>query len=319
MGAVQCRLEGAHHEPVNRVFPFAGFMLASGDDEGTVCIWDMRAGRSVMAFPSGSKKNHLTDFISGFAFRGEASTPTLVASCGDGSIGVIDLRAARVAHRSDPIEDEHMSICVIKGGRKVVTGTQDGILCIFTWDHWADLDDRFPHLPKCVERLIAVDDHSVLAGFEDGTVRLLQIQPNRIVATIGDQGDEPVVSMALSADRRFVATAGQDTRVRFWDCAFIAEGRVPIPAAHEVRESEAAAAADSQSRKERAAAAGAATPSDDDDDDEDDDENDDDDDMDDDDMDDDDDDNDDDGKFVSDVAARAAKRGDRRDDFFSDM
>ena len=46
-------------------------------------------------------------------------------------------------------DDELLSLAVVKGGAKVVVGSQSGMLDIWSWGHWAGFSDRFPgELPK---------------------------------------------------------------------------------------------------------------------------------------------------------------------------
>ena len=44
----------------------------------------------------------------------------------------------------DDADDEMLSVTVLKGGAKVVVGTGNGTLAIFSWGHWEDCSDRFP-------------------------------------------------------------------------------------------------------------------------------------------------------------------------------
>ena len=41
-------------------------------------------------------------------------------------------------------DDELLSLAVVKGGAKIVAGTQSGMLDIWSWGHWAGFSDRFP-------------------------------------------------------------------------------------------------------------------------------------------------------------------------------
>ena len=43
----------------------------------------------------------------------------------------------------DP-DDELMSVVAIKGGKKVICGSQTGILNIFSWGKFEEYSDRFP-------------------------------------------------------------------------------------------------------------------------------------------------------------------------------
>ena len=50
----------------------------------------------------------------------------------------------QVVRSEDDADDEMLSVAVLKGGSKVVVGTGNGTLAIFSWGHWEDCSDRFP-------------------------------------------------------------------------------------------------------------------------------------------------------------------------------
>lgn len=90
---------------------------------------------------------------------------------GDGRLSVYDLRKNVLAGKSDELDDELLSVSVIKNGKKVVCGSQDGVLVIFSWGTWGDMSDRFPGHPESVETVLKVDEDTLLTGSSDGIVR----------------------------------------------------------------------------------------------------------------------------------------------------
>lgn len=61
-------------------------------------------------------------------------------------------------------EDELLSLCVVKRGRKLVAGTQSGVLLVYSWGQWANCSDRFVGHPETVEALVKVDEVGGLGG-----------------------------------------------------------------------------------------------------------------------------------------------------------
>ena len=59
-------------------------------------------------------------------------------------------------------EDELLSLAVLKGGKKVVAGTQSGVLLVYSWGEWANCSDRFVGHPETVEALVKVDEVRVV-------------------------------------------------------------------------------------------------------------------------------------------------------------
>jgi hypothetical protein len=64
-------------------------------------------------------------------------------------------------HDRRPTKDELLSLCVVKHGRKLVAGTQSGVLLLFSWGQWANCSDRFVGHPETVEAIVAVDEVGV--------------------------------------------------------------------------------------------------------------------------------------------------------------
>ncbi len=48
------------------------------------------------------------------------------------------------ARSEEDADDELSSVVVLKGGKKVVCGSQLGVLAIFTWGQFDDCSDRMP-------------------------------------------------------------------------------------------------------------------------------------------------------------------------------
>ena len=55
------------------------------------------------------------------------------------------------ARSEDDADDELLSVAVAKSGTKVVTGSQMGVLSLYSWGFFNDCSDRFPgaHLQLC--------------------------------------------------------------------------------------------------------------------------------------------------------------------------
>ncbi|KAG5639747.1 hypothetical protein H0H81_000027 [Sphagnurus paluster] len=107
--------------------------------------------------------------------------------------------------QSEDQEDELLSIVSIKGGSKVVVGTQIGILSIFNRNAgWGDCVDRVPGHPHSIDalcnlpELAGIDTSStVLTGSSDGFVRAVEILPTKLLGVVADHGEWPVERIAI--------------------------------------------------------------------------------------------------------------------------
>lgn len=69
-------------------------------------VWDVRGWKRVCKL----KENQ--DFISDMVINEENST--LLATSGDGTLSVVDLRQRKLQERSDPTESELLSLAIVK-------------------------------------------------------------------------------------------------------------------------------------------------------------------------------------------------------------
>lgn len=116
-----------------------------------------------------------------FSSMYHADTKTLLATGGDGFLSVYDMRRRAMHAVSDNMEDELLSVVLVKHGQKVITGTQEGVLYIFSWGNWGDCTDRFPGHPESVETMLVIDEETICTGSSDGLIRIVSILPNKLL------------------------------------------------------------------------------------------------------------------------------------------
>eukprot|EP00607_Mallomonas_marina_P000696 CAMPEP_0182430770 /NCGR_PEP_ID=MMETSP1167-20130531/43205_1 /TAXON_ID=2988 /ORGANISM="Mallomonas Sp, Strain CCMP3275" /LENGTH=328 /DNA_ID=CAMNT_0024616237 /DNA_START=415 /DNA_END=1404 /DNA_ORIENTATION=- len=207
--------EDAHTESINKIINFSPNRLATGDDAGCVKIWDTRQSGHVMQFDLHE------DFVSGMTYVDDYNT--LLTTGGDATLCAYDLRKKDLSARSDDQESELHCVQCIKHGKKVVCGTQNGVILVFSWGKWGDCSDRFPGHPATVDCMLKVDENSLLTGSSDGLIRLVSLQPNKVVGVIGDHEDFPVEGMSRTNDGAVLASYSHNEVVRFWDVSFLLE------------------------------------------------------------------------------------------------
>jgi WD40 repeat protein len=240
-------------------------LLVTGDEGGGVRIWDTRlvsksysntgdTNNSSNKLNNNTNKNKPAgcvqswkvheDYVSGL--ENSADGHTLLSSSADCTMAVYDLRmsssssqqqqhhnntnkaaATAVAgvRQSDDLEDELLSIQIMKHGRKVVCGTGQGVLSLFSWGVWGDVSDRFPGHPASIDALLKVDEDTLLTGSSDGMIRVVQIQPDKLIGILGDDHDGgfPIEKLAFNANRDFVGSVTHDNFIRIWDARILKE------------------------------------------------------------------------------------------------
>jgi WD40 repeat protein len=157
-----------------------------------------------------------TDYISDLYYN--AHTHALVATCGDGTLAVYDLRKGKLWERSDDTEDDEMLSCTMaKNDSKVVVGSQGGVLNLYSWGHFEDCSDRYPGHPDSIDCIVPFDESRIFTGCGDGVVRVVSILPNRVDGVLGAVGkDESVQSLALSSDKGVLAACDASEYLYLW-------------------------------------------------------------------------------------------------------
>jgi WD40 repeat protein len=179
--------------------------------------------------PSGcvlSWKEH-DDYISAIQ-QSTGDEHTLLATSADCRLGVYDLRMNHNQPHtpnfrlSDDQEDELLSLQIMKHGKKVVCGTQEGVLSIFSWGTWGDCSDRYPGHPRSIDALLKVDEDTLLTGSSDGQIRVVQIQPDKLLGKIGDDHDGlPIEKLAFNSNHHVVGSLTHSNFIRLWDAKIL--------------------------------------------------------------------------------------------------
>ena len=118
----------AHEAPISCLRVLDQNTLVSGDDDGTIRLWDLRQAKSTHTL------SEHEDFISDIQLAQDEKT--LICSGGDGYLSVWNRKSGKLIAMSDQMDDEFLSIQILKHGKKVVSGTQSGVLAIFSWGNW---------------------------------------------------------------------------------------------------------------------------------------------------------------------------------------
>lgn len=190
-------------------------VLCTGGDEGRVAVWDVRAPPAVGAVLQWHEHGDAVGDL-----WAEAGRNNLLAAGTDGCLSVMDLRGkGSLVAISEPVpgDDELLSMAVLKGGRKVVCGSQAGALNIFSYGKFDALDDSFPGHPESVSAMLKIDEETIATGSSDGLIRLVSIHPNKLIGVLGEHEEFDIETLRKNADNTLMASCSHDCRIKFWD------------------------------------------------------------------------------------------------------
>ncbi|KAJ4811229.1 WD repeat-containing protein 55 [Rhynchospora pubera] len=208
-GKTVAHLENAHEEAINRLVNLTDTMIASGDDEGCIKVWDTRQHACCNSFDAHE------DYVSDLTFMPD--TMQILGTSGDGTLSVCSIKKNKVQSQSEFSEDELLSLVVMKNGKKVICGTQTGALLLYSWGHFKDCSDRFLGHPMSVDTVLKLDEDRLISGSYDGVIRLVGILPNKIIQPLAEHSEFPIERLAFSSDRQFIGSISHDQMLKLWD------------------------------------------------------------------------------------------------------
>lgn len=213
-GKIQFQKQTAHNHPLHCIMSYEN-LLATGDAEGVVKVWDLRQTKQIFAWEENE------DYVSRLLLVPERNA--LLAPSGDSTLSVFNIKQGKLIARSEYTEDDLLSIALIKEGQKVVCGSQDGVLFLWDWGEWEYPMDHFPGHPQSVDALVPIDKDTLATASTDGLIRVVGIHPNKMLGVIGEHGEMPVECLELSHDRKYMASSSHDLLIKFWNVAYLFE------------------------------------------------------------------------------------------------
>ena len=209
-GKARARKIEAHDTSISRLATVSETVMASGDDEGVIKLWDSRKADPMYVLEA--HDSYVSDMLY------HSAENTLLSVSGDGTLAVTDVRKGKViAHSEEDADDELLSVALLKGGKKIACGTTTGVVALWSWGYWNDCSDRFPGHPESVTSLIAWDEDTLISASGDGLIRVLSVQPNRMLGVLGEHGDLDVERLAMDSAKKYLASASHDDSVKIWN------------------------------------------------------------------------------------------------------
>eukprot|EP01132_Coremiostelium_polycephalum_P000885 gene885-1108_t len=211
-GSILYTRENAHDDAINSLVS-KDVMVYTGDDEGTIKVWDMRQQNIVCEF-----QEH-ADFISDMITIGEKH---IVATSGDGGLSIYNYVRRSMDDISEKSDNELLSVVSMSNDQKLVCGSQDGTIFIYDRNN-LEKPKRFVGHPQSVDTLVKVSNSTFLSGSSDGMIRYVGLQPRKLLGVIGEHSTFPIERMSIARDNRYIASISHDLSLKFWNVLHLFE------------------------------------------------------------------------------------------------
>ncbi|CAF3222910.1 unnamed protein product [Rotaria socialis] len=195
-GKMITKYKRAHNSPINCLCVVDNCVLATGDDDGYVKLWDYRQKKSLAEF------HDCDDYISDLTCGSDRRT--LLTTSGEGTLTVYNVRNKKLQIQSELMDSDLTACQIVKDGTKVVCSTMEGVLYFFNWKEFGNMSDRFPGHPGGIECLSTLDQSLIATGCEDGKIRALSLYPHRIMSVIGRTSTMPIQTLCTSCDTDYL-------------------------------------------------------------------------------------------------------------------
>ncbi|CAF1350888.1 unnamed protein product [Rotaria sp. Silwood1] len=192
-GKMITKYKRAHNSPINCLCIVDNCVLATGDDDGYVKLWDYRQKKSLAEF------HDCDDYISDLTCANDRRT--LLTTSGEGTLTVYNVRKKKLQIQSELMDSDLTACQIVKDGTKVVCSTMEGVLYFFNWKEFGNMSDRFPGHPGGIECLTSLDQSLIVTGCEDGKIRLY---PHRIMSIVGRTCSMPIQTLSTSCDTDYL-------------------------------------------------------------------------------------------------------------------
>jgi WD40 repeat protein len=209
--------EDAHDTPLYSLLVIDENLLASGDDNGMVKLWDMRKSNPVWSL------KEMDDYVSCMVTT--EAQKYLVCASGEGTVTSIDLRNGRLHLQSEVYEAELTSMGIMRSETKLLVGSSKGLLYLFNWGQFGYHSDEFPGVKCAINCLLPVTENIVVCAGEDGILRAIHLFPQRHLGVVG-QHQLSVESLDISCDGQFIASCSHDQKIKFWNIKYLEDIQV---------------------------------------------------------------------------------------------
>lgn len=205
--------DGAHDDPIYTLSVMDENLFATGDDEGTIKIWDVRVHGNDPVF----SVKEVDDYISSITTNSQKRL--LVCTSGDGYMTTLNIASKKMYVQSEPYEEELTCSGVFRNESKVVVGSSKGNFYTFNWGEFGYHNDSFSGPPTPVSFMIPITEKIAIIAGEEGVIRAMHLFPGRILGIVG-QHSLAVESMDISNDGELIATSSHDNDIRFWNIKY---------------------------------------------------------------------------------------------------
>ena len=229
-----------------------GQILACGNGDGTIQIWDMEIGEELDIEELGIIEGHTNDVVAiaiskdgnilasgsydGAIKIWDLETDTeltlqshflrvtsiaispdgekLVSGSSDDSIKIWHLPTGKMLHTFRGHSDSIYAVNISPDGKILVTGSQNNIK---TWnlETGTEISTLVGHHGRILSVTVSPDGNKIASGSSDKTIKIWQLETGKLLRTLSGHANE-VNSVVISPDNQTLVSASNDHTMKIW-------------------------------------------------------------------------------------------------------
>lgn len=208
--------EDAHKQPISSLYVVDENLFATGDDDGTVNLWDGRDKNSNPIFSLKEVDDYITAMLTNDAKK------ILLVTSGDGFLTSLNIGQRKLYVQSEPYEEELTCMGLFRNDSKLVVGTSKGRLYTYNWNEFGLHSNAYPGPKTPMSHMIPVTDRVAIVAGEEGILRAIHVVPGKNLGVVG-QHSLAVDSMDINYTGEYIASSSDNNEVKFWNIKYFEE------------------------------------------------------------------------------------------------
>jgi WD repeat-containing protein 55 len=205
--------EPAHDDPIYTLTVIDENLIASGDDEGMVKLWDVRTKGSEPIFSIKKVEDYISSIIT------NDQKKLLLCTSGDGYLTTINIGQKKMQVQSESYEEELTCAGLYRSESKLVVGTSKGNFYVFNWNEFGYHNDAFSGPLSPISFMIPITEHICVTAGEEGIVRAMHLVPGRVLGIVG-QHSLGIEAIDICSDGEYIASSSHDNDIKFWNIKY---------------------------------------------------------------------------------------------------
>jgi WD40 repeat protein/tRNA A-37 threonylcarbamoyl transferase component Bud32 len=186
-----------------------GQTLATGGDDGTIRLWDVRTGKL-----RSTLKGHSSGV---YAVAISQDGQILASGSADETIKIWNLETGQQLRTLSKDSKGIRSLAINPDNQTLVSGDATGMIEIWNLGTGERLNFFSGHTILVTSLAISPDGKTLVSSSTDKTIKLWELKSGALIHTLTDDKSRPILAVAINPKGETFVSSGVDGAIRLWD------------------------------------------------------------------------------------------------------